>query len=473
MPRLVSIRTGEVVIDRWYGPPPGGFRAEPDPPLIPPPPENVVWDEASQLWNIVDTPEPVVTVSPGTSSSAFVDVGSLSRDGFLRRDGLDALAPPPATPRRSAYQAVRDQIEEEMPRERSSYRQFEQLLGNIHGRTGFQEDKYQTFIGLELENEALKEVDWPRVSGWNFHLEGSLRGHGFEYVQHSPAQIPVTFTLLDNLIKVINTKIGKVTNSIRTSTHVHFDCTKYNFLDIINFSCLYWMLESFLSHYCGESRKGNLFCLRLKDASAGQILLQQAIKNGSPHSVPLIRNDYRYSSLNFSSIAKFGSLEFRMLRGTNDFDTIVNWVNALEAIKQYALKFKTPLELRDHFIKDIEARDLPRAVLGKELSSVYEKCLPKGLSINGEVREGFLAVSGILNAHKTWDFTEEIKKEKEKQLQEMKEFEAFDRDRARARDAARAPLQTDRPINITGDAGPDEAPDQGIDGVVFRDYTDE
>jgi len=161
-----------------------------------------------------------------------------------------------------------------------------------------------------------------------------------------------------------------------------------------------------------------------------------------------------------------------MLRGTDDYMTVVNWVNALEAIKQYALKFKTPLDLHRHFIKEVDAKDLPRLVLGADLFKEFNSQRPK-IPVEAEVREGFLSVSSILTAHKTWDFTEDIKAEAERDKKEQEEWahqvEAETRRRA-LRDQLRA-----NPVEIDPQSGPDELPDQdtaGID-VVFRQYSDE
>lgn len=457
MPNLVRILDGRLIARDWRGEPPVGYRVEED---APQPITEDIWNSLPEL------------VQPATTATTTTTATFGAPRPFDWVTEYAQISVEPRLTRTLPYRPIPER--DETPRN-SSYKQFEQPLGRIHGKSGFQESKTETYIGLELENEALNEVKWPSCSGWDFHQEGSLRGHGFEYVQHNPAPIPDTFKLLGGLLKVINTTIGEVSNSIRTSTHVHFDCTQYNFLDIVNFSCLYWMLESFLSHYCGDSRKGNLFCLRLKDASAGQILLQNAISSGSPYSVPLIRNDYRYSSLNFSSLAKFGSLEFRMLRGTTEYGVITNWVNALECIKQYALQFKTPLDLRNHFIKDISAKELPVAVLGKDLSQAFEMYLPKEVSVESEIREGFLSVSGILSAHKTWDFTDETKAEKEQELRERKELEEYEAERARARARAAQQRAISAMVSITGDSGPDETPDQAGNTVEvqFREYTDE
>lgn len=307
--------------------------------------------------------------------------------------------------------------------QRKNYLHFTEEIGSIFKKSGYQGCKKDTFLGLELENEALKPVSLPKVSGWTVHSEGSLRGNGFEYVQQYPQPYLETLRLLSELLHVVVGKVGKdgLTNSIRTSTHVHFDVTRYSFLDIVNFSSLYWILEGFLSHYCGESRKGNLFCLRLKDATVGQLALQEAIKSADPWDLNLVRNDYRYASVNFASIAKFGSLEFRMMRGSSDYETLEKWINALEAVKQYALQFKTPIELHNHFVHDISAQDLPEAVLGQDLFRTFEACRDRNFTLQDEIRDGFLSVSGTLASHKSYDFTKEVEEEKERRKKEEKE----------------------------------------------------
>jgi len=464
LPDLVRASTGQLVQRDWVGPAPSSNYVVVDSLALTPLPEP--WPDPPSLDEDSDwAPAPNPPITPTTAQVRTTQGNIIFNEALTADWGQEARRIQQAIP---PFRAERDTP-------RASFKHFEQTLSKALSKKGFQKDKTDSVIGLELENEALKAVNWPDVRGWAFHNEGSLRGYGFEYVQQSPDRIKETFILLKSLLETIKARIGKVSNSIRTSTHVHFDCTQYTFLDIINFSCLYWMLESFLSHYCGESRKGNLFCLRLKDAAAGQILLQDSIRSGVPYGVPLIRNDYRYSSLNFSSLGKFGSLEFRMLRGTDDYETIVNWVNALEAVKQYALKFKTPKDLNYHFIKEIDAKDLPKEVLGEDLFKIFNECRPKEMPIESEIREGFLSVSGILSAHKTWDFTEEIKAEKEREKAEQEHWERVqvaEAEQRQERARIRAQQQT---VIVDNTAGPDETPDQYliVDRAVFRDYIDE
>lgn len=292
------------------------------------------------------------------------------------------------------------------------YKDFEKTISSVFNKRAWSPDKEVPYIGLELENEFLTDVKIPIHPDWCIRSEGSLRYFGFEYVQAEPKTLLDSFAILKELLVKLKEVPEKLLNSKRSSTHVHFDVTRYNFLDLTNFASLYWILEPFISHYCGKDRKGNLFCLRLQDSTTGQTYLKEAIKSYNPWSTSLVRNEFRYASLNMASIPKFGSLEFRLLRGTDDYDVIRNWVLALAAIKSYALGFSTPRDLNTHFIKDVQASDLPRAVLGDKLFAIFKESFPAGMSIEKEIRNGFLSVCPILTAHKTFDFQTEIKEER-------------------------------------------------------------
>ncbi len=51
----------------------------------------------------------------------------------------------------------------------------------------------------------------------------------------------------------------------------------------------------------------------------------------------------RYSSLNFVSLHKYGSLEFRAMRSTPNFDLIYQWVEMLQELRDNVLKtFDSP-----------------------------------------------------------------------------------------------------------------------------------
>lgn len=293
---------------------------------------------------------------------------------------------------------------------------FYETVGNWFGKAGFQKDKQEDVIGLELENETEVSFNMEPISGWDFHTEGSLRNFGFEWVQKNPASIKQTKIWLDHLLTTMDKLKGSIpySNSIRTSTHVHFDVTRYTFLDLVNFCTVYWILEEFLSHFCGQSRKGNLFCLRSKDATICQTFLSKAIRDRAPFQFHMFGNDYRYSGLNLASVKKFGSLEFRMMRGTGDKQLILDWVNILNSIRLFSLQFKTPLEVKDYFLNNVSAEELPGVIFPPDLLEKLLLSRKSDTTLAEEIRNGFVSTFQVFTSHKTFDFTEEIVKAKKK-----------------------------------------------------------
>lgn len=289
-------------------------------------------------------------------------------------------------------------------------RDFQKTVSEIYGFKHVSKSKDDVVVGLEFENETEQDFDLPLIPGWKFHPENSLRNFGFEYVLGPPVTIDKALQRTQDLFETLNRyKSGPMSNSLRTSTHVHFDMGHYTFADVSTFACVYWLLEDYLSGYCGEHRKGNLFCLRLKESAYLQNALATCIQAKYPFISQLCDQGYRYGSLNFASIPKFGSLEFRLMRGVDNSVEAAVWINALESIRQFALKFKNPLELKTSFIKDYHASEFPEAVLGEQQANTFRSFLPNSFSITNSIRSSFLDLNPLFLAHPTWDWTEEIK----------------------------------------------------------------
>jgi hypothetical protein len=292
-------------------------------------------------------------------------------------------------------------------------------------RKGFSSTKEIDLIGLEFENEALVEFQLPKVRGWNFHPEGSLRHFGYEYVLSPPLRITDALKLTETLFSKIEQRVKEagttITNSLRTSVHVHQNVNEYSFLDIVNYACVYWILESLLSQFAGSHRQGNLFCLRLKDAAMTQHLLTAAIETKIAYGSSLFEDNYRYASLNFSSVRKFGSIENRLMSGTTDIDKVKTWVALLENIRKFALTFKTPKDLKEAFLNVFDAKYFPYEVFGENYSKLTQY-FSRGFNVEKEVRTGFLEVLPILNSHPSFDFREEYEKEKALEEETLKNW---------------------------------------------------
>ena len=205
-------------------------------------------------------------------------------------------------------------------------------------------------IGLEIECEGTHLFDSP-ISYWITHQDGSLRatdGHPpIEYVLRKPLpreEIPSALTYLTKKLKAAGSKI---VDSTRTSVHVHLNVQSLTLKQIYQIWCLYSIFEEMLIDFSGDDRKGNLFCLSGKQAEHNVIIMEQAIQSESFND--LFNENTRYTSLNMASVGKFGSLEFRSMRGTVDQGLIQIWVDIITMMKDKALSYDNPREIVQDF----------------------------------------------------------------------------------------------------------------------------
>jgi hypothetical protein len=196
-------------------------------------------------------------------------------------------------------------------------------------------------FGVEVEVEG---VNLPaRVDGFHRLRDGSLRGESAEYVFKGPAVKSLAVSRLRRLYNRYEREGSVINNSYRCSVHVHVNVQDFTLTQVANMFVLYAMFEEYLVKYCGEHREGNLFCLRLQDAEYTVDQFTNALVE--EHWRLLSSDTLRYSAINVTSLRKFGSLEFRSMRGSNDVEDIVNWVNLLDKLRVAALRYTTPVQI--------------------------------------------------------------------------------------------------------------------------------
>lgn len=187
-------------------------------------------------------------------------------------------------------------------------------------------------VGLEIECEG----DQPHPDSgeslgmWKTVPEGSLR-NGVEYVLRTPqpiARIPEVMEYWKDL-----TKKCRFERSIRTSVHVHINVQALNYNEVLRFLGLYWLVEDILVTLNGRLRVGNLFCLRIRDADE---LVYDIFNVTSDARVMDFHPDHaRYAALNLVALSKFGSLEFRFVKGMTTPRPIQYWAeNLYELVHQ-------------------------------------------------------------------------------------------------------------------------------------------
>ena len=218
----------------------------------------------------------------------------------------------------------------------------------------------ENIIGLEVEMEG-EGLMGLGVNGWKKDGDGSLRGHGVEFILDHPLSEKDAYKAVDSLYK--NFKLfGKIKPSNRCGVHVHVNCQWMEIEQVFNYITLYLILEDLIIKWCGEDREGNLFCLRAKDA---EWLIYNLIrdKGAGIFSETTNKRMYKYAAINVAAIYYYGSLEFRSLRTPSSPKPIKDMISLLLRIRDKALEVK---EGKD-FISACSARgetEWAREILG-------------------------------------------------------------------------------------------------------------
>jgi hypothetical protein len=205
-------------------------------------------------------------------------------------------------------------------------------------------------IEIECEGKGFVQVD---TEVWRSEDDGSLRGRypdsRVEYVLNKPIPITTVRAAVLELNELI--KDAKPNFSFRTSVHVHVNVLELTEEQLFSFIYTYLLLEEPLFYYCGNTRKCNRFCLRLQDTDSLAQYLYEIFSKGIEKAFLYNENHVRYGAINIAALKKYGSLEFRGMRGTLDVETLDIWTNALISIRNSACNHKNCLTIHDEFVK--------------------------------------------------------------------------------------------------------------------------
>jgi hypothetical protein len=204
-------------------------------------------------------------------------------------------------------------------------------------------------LGIEVEVEFKPRANrfLEDVGPWRAVGDGSLR-NGVEYVTRQPLKEgPEKLGKIKELTGVLQNYA--VDQSNRTSVHIHRNVCDFTPIEVWNALVSYWLIEECLMHYCGEHRKGNLFCLTMKDAEGIVKYCLDDFKNNSPFS-SFEQGKCKYGGQALHCIATLGSIEYRSMEGTVDPDKISDWSTALYELGERAKRFKDPSAIIDYIL---------------------------------------------------------------------------------------------------------------------------
>lgn len=233
-------------------------------------------------------------------------------------------------------------------------------------------------VGLEIEVEGVNLLhDGEAPTYWQYHQDGSLRGaENAEYVLTKPLPFDKVPLALKSLWTAFKKKKSVISDSNRTSVHVHLNVQDFHLNRLTAFLAMYFALEEPLTEWCGETRVGNLFCLRAIDAPAIVAWTKRFIRMDGQGTIP---DTLHYAALNVNALKKFGSIEIRTLRGVSDPVIIHQWVGILQRMYELSADFKDPREVCTMVSSGGGALAFFETVLGE-----YASVVRQGIGMNDE-----------------------------------------------------------------------------------------
>lgn len=203
-------------------------------------------------------------------------------------------------------------------------------------------------VGVEIEVEGVGLPE--QVQGWRVERDGSLRGENCEYVLPAPLTFNRVKTALKRLTVDMRTSGAQVLDTGYAGIHIHVNVQRMTPTQVVTYAFLYYALEDLCLEYCGEDRKGNLFCLPAHVAPYPLTALAEAFGVGDLRH--LCQDKIRYASLNWKALSEYGSLEFRGMRSTLDEDVILKWIALLLELRETAIQIDSPQRVVEMFSEE-------------------------------------------------------------------------------------------------------------------------
>lgn len=238
----------------------------------------------------------------------------------------------------------------------------------------------QGMVGIEIEVENIRHGVGLQAF-WDMKADNSLRNNGAEFVS-VPLPVKQIQIALEHLFKAMHQN-NTPDFSNRTSIHVHVNCRDMTQDQIWNMCLLYAVFEKHFYKVAGTKRMNSIFCVPL--FRTNQLShLRQVIYDLSPawhkycglNLLPLINNNVTNS---------YGTIEFRHLYGTSNQEVILNWINDLLCIRQFAINIKK--EELESMIKEMNTTS--------SYLSLYSNVFAKGQRILTEKRDFEECVSNL------------------------------------------------------------------------------
>lgn len=232
-----------------------------------------------------------------------------------------------------------------------------------------------SLIGVEHELEGATNDDYcKRFTDWNSISDGSLRDGGIEYVLKQPLAGEELIAAVKDLDEYVKSR-SNIRSNERTSTHIHVDARDLTQDQLLMFFVVYTTFEQVLFSLCDESRTENNFCVPVrKNGGVIKRIRNVAKRKNSPSAVQSLgSSSYRYAAMNMASLPRFGSIEFRMRETLTDKVKLLEWINILLSMKQFAIEHgNEPVTDVVARFNSMDANKLTDFIFGDAISEVLK-----------------------------------------------------------------------------------------------------
>lgn len=249
-------------------------------------------------------------------------------------------------------------------------------------------------FGLEFECEGANvgyDGSDDLEKDWRPHNDGSLRdihGQCCEWIFNGPVAYQESVERVNSLFDFFEKRQARLVCSNRTSVHVHFNMGDKAVYQLLNMFILFTILEDLMGNYCGEDRNGNLFCLSSRHAEEQVKWVQDVCFKTHVFNY---KDNNRYCAFNMASLNKFGTVEFRGMRGLDNKEDVLAWLDILNEFCIYSCyTMANPI----HVIEQISVQT-PSGFLRTVFSEKNVDRLTANLSledINSSIYEGLRLV---------------------------------------------------------------------------------
>ena len=179
----------------------------------------------------------------------------------------------------------------------------------------------KSFFGIECEIEGIRSHSKIKTNEWTVKEDGSLRNSGLEYVT-PPVTYEKALESFQNLHTSLVLREDTDCFSERTSIHVHLNCGGLEESQVKNLLFLYAIFEPLFFRLVKEERINNIHCVPLEWTH---------LSTYYGRNLDTIKGRWsKYTAFNISPLSQFGTVEFRHMHGTNNYDTFKTWLTTID-----------------------------------------------------------------------------------------------------------------------------------------------